>query len=174
MAGSAFFIGLIALIAGIVRARRSEKGTAKRKRSRTLAWIGAIAMVYGFATLPPVENAPEQAASPSQEKPSKAASEPAVEVNNSTGPFDPVDVRIACEDGIKGLLAAPNTAKFVGFWDTATGNYWGNPSPERSGDNTFWYWNVEVDSQNLFGVPLTTHWSCIFGDDGKWTVEQVE
>lgn len=189
-------VGLIALVIGIVRTRRSEKGSRKRRRSRTLAWIGGIAMVYGFAALPVAETVPDQTTPIIQEQPQKTTPaaepepeaesqveaipnvkpepEPPAEFDNSTGQYQGTDVRIACEDGIKGLLAAPQTAKFPGFWAAALDSGWGRTKPERSGDDTYWYWNVEVESQNAFGNAVYTRWSCIFEDDGTWTVEQVQ
>lgn len=187
MAELAFLVGFIVLIVGIVRLLRSEKGSRKRKRSRNLAWAGGLAMFVGFAWVPVDEAGLEQTATvtqePQEETQSVAAEEvalppaevepepePPAEVESFEEKMSHAEVMTVCQGGIKEQLAAPNTAKFPGFW----GGSWGNALPERSGDGTFWYWNVEVESQNLYGVPLTSHWSCILEDDGVWTVELVE
>lgn len=165
----AFLVGLTVLIAGIVRARRSEKGSRKGRRSRTLAWIGGVAMLWGVFSVPVPEEALEGTAPVVQEA---AEPEPPAEVEAVESNLNRAEVMTICQDGIKDQLAAPNTAKFPGFW-AGFENNWGSDLPERSGDDTSWYWDVEVESENLYGVPLTSYWSCVLPDDGEWTVEQM-
>lgn len=148
MTGAAFLVGLFALIFGIVRARRSEKGSRKRKRSRTLAWVGGIAMLYGVFAAPVPE-------------------EPSAEVKPTPEPLGVVDVRDSCQSAIRALLDAPNTATFPG-----------PSSPERTepmyfSDDKSWSWLTFVHIENASGAPIRIDWSCYVGDSGHAEVSQI-
>ncbi len=147
MAGMAF-IGLIALVVGIVRARRSEKGSRKRKRSRTLAWIGGVAMVYGVFAAPVPE-------------------ELSAEVEPTPEPLGVVDVVNICQREIRALLDAPNTATFPG-----------PSNPERTepmyfSDDKSWSWLTFIHTENASGVPIRVGWSCVVDDSGSVDVESI-